>query len=199
MRTFRSLILVSCLLWGGNATADPIVIPLPLDSPVSIDVIADPIVTFGERTIDFTPVLNQEFIAFLIAVTPVPSGYRNTIGARARDGLSLLSGSFPASPDPTFVNQLPSFSAGTMNLLAFDLIIPGCCTPFSLSLVDLHGDIHHAGFSNPVPEPASFLLAATGLGILARRRRRASALVTVRCWILGNAARAVGSPEHQKH
>jgi hypothetical protein len=41
--------------------------PLPLDSPVSIDVIADPIVTFGERTIDFTPVLNQEFIVFLFA------------------------------------------------------------------------------------------------------------------------------------
>ena len=138
--------------------------PLPLDSPVSIDLTINPIVTFGTRTIDFTSSLNQEFIAFLIAVTPVGGDYRNTVGVRARDGLSQLSGAFPPSPDPMFVNQLPTFTPGTMNLLAFDLVIPDCCTRFSVSLVDLNGDSHHADFSNPTPEPATIFLAASGLG-----------------------------------
>jgi hypothetical protein len=172
MRKFRPLLLLGLLLVPADAGAEPIQIPLPLDSPVSIDLTINPIVTFGTRTIDFTSNLNQEFIAFLIAVTPVGGDYRNTVGVRARDGLTDLSGVFPPSSDPMFVNQLPVFTPGTMNLLAFDLVIPGCCTRFSVSLVDLNGDAHHADFSNPVPEPATFFLAAGGLALLATRRRR---------------------------
>ena len=171
MRKFCPLVLLGLLLVPTDAGADPIQIPLPLNSPVSIDLTINPIVTFGTRTIDFTSSLNQEFIDFLIAVTPVGSDYRNTVGVRARDGLSQLSGVFPLSPDPTFVNQLPTFTPGTMNLLAFDLVIPNCCTRFSVSLVDLNGDSHNADFSNPVPEPATFFLAASGLALLAKRRR----------------------------
>lgn len=171
MRKFRPLLLLGLLLVPADAGADPIQIPLPLDSPVSIDLTINPIVTFGTRTIDFTSSLNQEFIDFLIAVTPVGSAYRNTVGVRARDGLSQLSGAFPPSPDPMFVNQLPTFTPGTMNLLAFDLVIPDCCTRFSVSLVDLNGDSHHADFSNPTPEPATIFLAASGLALLAKRRR----------------------------
>ena len=96
MRKFRPLLLLGLLLVPADAGADPIQIPLPLDSPVSIDLTINPIVTFGTRTIDFTSSLNQEFIDFLIAVTPVGSAYRNTVGVRARDGLSQLSGAFPS-------------------------------------------------------------------------------------------------------
>jgi PEP-CTERM motif-containing protein len=172
MTKFRPLLLFGLLLVPADAGADPIQIPLPLNSPVGIDLTVNPIVTFGTRTIDFTSSLNQEFIAFLIAATPVGMDYRNTIGVRARDGLLQLSGMFPLSPDPTFVNQLPTFTQGTMNLLAFDLVIPDCCTKFSVSLIDLNGDSHTANFSNPVPEPATFFLAASGLALLAKKRRR---------------------------
>ena len=175
MRDLAALMFIGFLLAAGSAGADPIQIPLPLESPVSTDLNVDPVVTFGTRTIDFTPNLNQEFIAFLIAVTPVTTGFRNTIGARARDGLFQLSGSFPASGDTTFVNQLPTFSVGTTkNRIAFDLIIPGCCTPFSVSLLDINRDSHAAEFSpDPVPEPASGgYLGGTGLALLGSVRRR---------------------------
>jgi hypothetical protein len=172
-RTLAPLILLGLLVAGSKgAYADPIQIPLPLESPVSVNLSLNPIVTFGTRTIDFTDNLDQEFIAFLIAQRPVGRDYRSTIGLRARDGLRRLGGMFPPSPDPTFENQLPTFAVGTMDLIAFDLIVAGCCERYSVSLVDLHGDQRVAGFSNPIPEPSSLLLAASGLALAARARRR---------------------------
>ena len=47
MRTFRPLLLLGLLSVPAGAAADPIQIPLPLDSPVSIDLTLNPVVTFG--------------------------------------------------------------------------------------------------------------------------------------------------------
>jgi hypothetical protein len=106
--------------------------------------------------------------------------WRNTIGIRARDGLQQLSGPFPASPDPAFVNALPSFTPGTTDLIAFDWIIPGCCTYFSFSILDGDGTTRLARFSNPAPEPATLLLTGSALALLAgtrKRRKRRSTMV----------------------
>jgi PEP-CTERM motif len=173
MKTIASSLIVGVLFTAGYSAADPIEVPLPIDSPVSIDLNADPVVTFGTRTIDFTPNLDQEFIAFLPSVTEVPGGFRSTIGVRARDGLSELAGFFPLSPVPGFLNQVPMFSVGTTDLMAFDVITPGWGTPFSVSMVDQHGDPHSAMFANPVPEPTSLLLVGSALGLLAGARQRA--------------------------
>ena len=166
--------LIGLLLTVRTAVADPILIPLPVESPVSVDIAATPVVTFGTRTIDFTPNLSQEFIAFLPFVTEVnPGTFRNTIGVRARDGLSEFTGLFPTSPDPGFVNQVPLFAVGTTNLLVFDVIVPGWGRSYSVSVVDRNGDPHRADFSNPVPEPTSLLLVGSGAMLLVGARHRA--------------------------
>lgn len=172
MRKIAPLLLAGFLLAAGKAVADPILFPLPLDSPVSVDLSVNPVVTIGTRTVDFAPLLNQEFINFLWAVRPVRGGFRHTIGLRARDGLTQLTGSFPLSPDPMFVNQVPMFGLGPRNLLAFDVIIPSGRIPFEVSFVDTDGDARTAEFASPVPEPASLLLVGGGLALLARARRR---------------------------
>jgi hypothetical protein len=165
--------LLGILLSGQIALADPIVIPFPVESPVSVDLAVTPVVTIGTRTIDFTPNLNQEFIAFLPFGAEVSHGtFRNTLAVRARDGLVELSGQFPRSPDPGFVNQVPLFDFGTTNLLVFDVIIPGWGTDYGILVVDRNGDRHTANFSNPVPEPTSVLLVGSGAAMLWVRARR---------------------------
>jgi len=166
--------LVGVFLMAAEAAADSIVVPHPLESPVSIDLSSNPVVTFGTRTIDFTPFLDQQFINFLpvgSTLSETAPLFRFTIALRARDGLADLTGMFPPSPVSGFVNQVPSFNHGTMNLLAFDVIIPGSGTPFSVFLKDLRGASNTATFGSPVPEPTSLLLVATALGLLAARRR----------------------------
>ena len=131
MKKVVASILVLLLMTAGDVLADPVLVPLPLNSPVSIDLADTPVVTFGTRTIDFTPNLDQEFIAFLPFTTELPDVFRNTLAVRARDGLSVLTGFFPPSPDREFVNQVPTFASGSTDLLAFDVIVPGWGTRFS--------------------------------------------------------------------
>lgn len=179
MRTMRSLKLslvafCFCTFWALSAQASPIVVPLPLTSPVFISLADNPIVTIGTRTIDFSPNLSQEFIDFTPVGSPDSSfGVRDTVGVRVRDGLASISGIFPASPDPSFVNALPAFINGTTDLLLFDLVIPS--GQFSITLTDLEGDVHTAQFA-VTPEPATGVVllsvGAVRLVWFAWRRRR---------------------------
>jgi hypothetical protein len=185
MRTVPALWCVALLTSVSAVEADPIRIPLPLDVPVSVDIRANPVVTFGQRTIDFSGNLDQQFVAFLISQGPVGLDYRSTVAIRARDGLQELSGVFPPSFNPRFANQLPTYTIGTTDLIAFDLYFTGCCTRYSVSLVDGYGIRRNSEFAT-APEPASLVLAASGLALAlgARRRRRAR--------VRGSA---VGSPQ----
>ncbi len=165
----------SCSFLALSAQASLIVIPVPLTSPVAIPLGANPDITIGNLAIDFSPFLSQEFIDFTPLTSVGPFGYRITVGDRARDGLASLTGIFPSSPDPTFVNALPGFTNGTTDLLLFDLVISGSGVPFSITLTDLDGDVRVAQFSTPIPEPATVVLlttSAVGLVWFARRWRR---------------------------
>lgn len=179
MRQFKFLLatLFFCLLPLSNAQADPVIVPLPLNSPVSLSLTSNPVVTIGTRTIDFTPNLNQQFISFLPAERIDSGGnYRATIGIRALAGLASLSGNFPASPDPNFANQLPIFSVGTTDLILFDVVVGARGSKFSFILTDMNGQTRTANFSSPVPEPATMLLLSAGLaGIGAATRKRRGA------------------------
>ena len=172
IRVASSFIAVClCLLSTIRAQADSIV-TVPLASPVYISLEADPVVRFTNgitdvRIIDFTPNLGQEFILFEAVAPsfsgPMPAtGFRFTIGARARDGLASITGNFPPSSDPTFTNAVPTgFTVGTTDLLLFDLVIAGGNVPFSITLTDVDGDGHPANFATPVPEPTALALALT--------------------------------------
>ena len=109
-----------------------------------VSLTTNPVVTIGSRTIDFSNNVGQQFIDFEAMVLDVSNlygntAYRVTLGLRARDGLSSLTGSLPGSPDPTFGNKLPNFAAGTTDLILFDTIISGSGTPFFITPTDLRG------------------------------------------------------------
>jgi hypothetical protein len=165
-----NLIVGLCTVSFSLAIQASTIITLPLNTPVFVSLTADPIVTVGTRTIDFTPNLNQQFIGFIFVATDV-SGlyggtptYRETLGLRARDGLASLSGAFPLSPDPVFANALPVFTAGTTDLILFDLIVPGFGTLFTVTQTDLTGATTQPGqFQTPTPEPGAIYLCGAGL------------------------------------
>lgn len=164
-----NLIFVLCLVSSSLAIQASTIIPLPINSPVFVSLTADPVVTVGTRTIDFTPNLNQQFIGFLFVTTDISDlyggapTYRETLGLRSRDGLASLGGTFPLSPDPGFSNTLPVFATGTTDLILFDLIVPGSATHFTVAQTDLTGATTPGQFQTPVPEPGAIYLCGAGL------------------------------------
>ncbi len=74
------LVLLTCA--PAAALADSIVITPPLREPVLVALDVTPIVTVGARTIDFTPYLDQEFIAFQFYGVQTDTD----LGSRSRPG-----------------------------------------------------------------------------------------------------------------
>jgi hypothetical protein len=163
---------IFCLLMLGSVLPADVIVSLPLITPAYVDLNADPVVIIGTRTIDFTPNLAQEFIAF----TPVSSYYspyfRRTIAVRAADGLATLTGVLPPSSDPSFPNSVPSIVSGTTDLVIFDVDLPYSNYIFTILVTDLNGDTRTAEFGSNIPEPstAQMLFFVFGAWFVSRRR-----------------------------
>lgn len=114
-------------------------IPMPLPSPVFVELQPDPAVTIG-RVIDFSFNLNEEFIALFPLV-----------GGAPLDSAGLASSDLGPS--------VPSATA----LLPFDEPLAASHGPFPFTIADADEDTPHPRLQTPAPGPL-FLFGAAGAG-----------------------------------
>jgi hypothetical protein len=167
----RRLLVAAALLLPSVSSAQ-FTHPLPLNSPITVDLGTTPVVTVGPRTEDLSPFLANQFMSFLWWVNIEPAGFRLTLATRARDGLASFVGVFPPS-GTSFVNQVPTFTVGSDDLYMWDVIVPGYGRDVSWTITDLNGAVRTATLSTPVPEPSAYAMVAIGLAaiMIARRKR----------------------------